>query len=107
MVQISWPYILQQHCITYKEVNKLFTKKYFVAKQHFLICWSLESLMLTLGSAICKILRKSDGKCTEELNYLSNAIFIFAIAIIVTEIMEFFSEATLANREQNRKFGHF
>ena len=71
----------------------------FRSKITFFLQWPLEATPLTLGQIWRNL---SDG----EFNYLSNAVFGFALAIIVPEIMEVFRNDVWQSRK-TRKFGHF
>ena len=81
-------------------MKKLFAVKDFAQKQFlFLLRWPLEAKPLTLGQIWRNL---SYG----ELNFLSNAVFGFVLAIIVLEIMKLFRNDVWQSRK-TRQFGHF
>ena len=80
-------------------MEKVIRGERFRSKTVFLTSWPLEAKPLTLGQIWRNLI---DGEC----NYLSNAVFGFALAIIVPEIMEVFRNDVWQSRK-TRKFCHF
>ena len=90
-VTLSPTYIIAVHI----QMKTLFAVKDFAQKQLFWIRWPLEAKPLTWG----QIWRNfSDG----QFNSLSNAVFRFALAIIVPEIMKIFRKDVLQLRKKSK-----